>query len=380
MQRTEQPISLTVHYQDLICHLSQAIFQQLSLAEIFEQFTTQVCQAFQADSVLIYQFDLPRKILSHSVSPQLIQSLGDWPDDPLIAKHYLPQLRYGEICQTQQVDRYQVDTELQNWIGQTRITTELVIPILVQPCEIYPTHSADLWGLMIMHNCHWSRQWQAPEIEQIKHLILQLSIAIHQIQLTQKLRLTANQLEKYTRQEQTSQLISYQCFQQTLEQEWLRLRREAQPISVILVEIDDFKRYLKAYGDQTGESCLRWVADQVQALIKRPADLVACYGPETLVVLLPNTSLDGATYLVEVLRDYINHPQHQGHNVDWQSITLSMGISTTIPHQNMTASHFLKIVEGNLEQAKVSGGNCSVGYPAHYSVRPTTFLGRKVML
>lgn len=83
-------------------------------------------------------------------------------------------------------------------------------------------------------------------------------------------------------------------FDATLSAEWRRCGRSAQPLSLLMIDVDHFKRYNDRYGHQQGDACLRAVADVLSVSMRRPHDLAARYGGEEFAALLPDTPLDGA--------------------------------------------------------------------------------------
>jgi len=83
-------------------------------------------------------------------------------------------------------------------------------------------------------------------------------------------------------------------FDERLQVEWLRCRRNKLPMSLILLDLDHFKPYNDRYGHQAGDDCLRAVAAAMAARLGRPADLLARYGGEEFVCLLPETPMEGA--------------------------------------------------------------------------------------
>jgi diguanylate cyclase (GGDEF)-like protein len=94
-------------------------------------------------------------------------------------------------------------------------------------------------------------------------------------------------------------------FDDSLQREWLRARRTADPLSLLLVDIDHFKLFNDRYGHQQGDDCLRQVARALESACKRPADVVARYGGEEFVVLLPQTPRAGAEQIGARLLDRV---------------------------------------------------------------------------
>ncbi len=90
-------------------------------------------------------------------------------------------------------------------------------------------------------------------------------------------------------------------FDERLADEWARAVRAGSPLSVLLIDVDFFKRYNDRYGHQSGDDCLRRMAAALRATLKRPGDMVARYGGEEFVCLLPDTALPGAMVLAAEL-------------------------------------------------------------------------------
>ena len=91
-----------------------------------------------------------------------------------------------------------------------------------------------------------------------------------------------------------TQIANRRQFDERILQEWQRLKREQLPLSLILCDVDYFKQYNDAYGHQAGDDCLRNIAQAIANAARRPPDLAARYGGEEFVMLLPNTSPEGA--------------------------------------------------------------------------------------
>jgi two-component system cell cycle response regulator len=127
-------------------------------------------------------------------------------------------------------------------------------------------------------------------------------------------------------------IANRRTFDERLDFEWRRLRRERQPLSLIMADIDFFKRYNDRYGHLLGDECLKTVADRFQAELKRPADLAARYGGEEFAAILPNTPLDKARHVAECIRSAVEDlklPHADSSASPW--VTLSVGVATTIP-------------------------------------------------
>lgn len=146
-----------------------------------------------------------------------------------------------------------------------------------------------------------------------------------------------------------------------LEQEWRRCAREQQSLSLLLCDVDYFKRYNDAYGHQAGDDCLRQIAGAIAQAAKRPADLVARYGGEEFAVLLPNTTADGAAQIAALIQAAVHDLAIAHCQSDISDrVTLSIGLATLIPHPDGSPETLLTEADGALYQAKQQGRNQTV--------------------
>lgn len=147
-------------------------------------------------------------------------------------------------------------------------------------------------------------------------------------------------------------------FDKTIESEWLRAAREQSSLSLLLLDVDCFKRYNDIHGHVTGDECLRQVVAAIQPVVCRPADLLARYGGEEFIIVLPDTEASGARQMAEWIRQAVeaaglDHPGNPPHGV----ITVSVGCATLVPHPEITHLHLLEAADQALYQAKSQGRN-----------------------
>lgn len=115
----------------------------------------------------------------------------------------------------------------------------------------------------------------------------------------EELLATNQQLEVLATHDQLTGLANRRRFDDVLASETRRAQREGQPLALLLIDIDYFKRFNDRYGHIAGDECLKAVSAQLQACVRRPPDLVARYGGEELAIVLPNTELAGAQVVAE---------------------------------------------------------------------------------
>jgi diguanylate cyclase (GGDEF)-like protein len=158
-----------------------------------------------------------------------------------------------------------------------------------------------------------------------------------------------------------TQISNRRAFDQRLEQEWQRSSREHMPLSLLLCDVDFFKRYNDRYGHPAGDDCLRAVAKTIETCTRRPADMVARYGGEEFAVILPNTLKEGATFIAEEVCHAIaalNIP-HESSFVK-KCVSVSVGISTTMPDRNVHARSLIESADKGLYLAKNQGRDRAV--------------------
>ena len=151
-------------------------------------------------------------------------------------------------------------------------------------------------------------------------------------------------------------------FDERVAEEWGRAQREQRPLSVVLLDIDYFKRYNDHYGHQAGDDCLRRVGATLKASLKRQGDMVARYGGEEFVCLLPNTDLDGALHLARQLGQRITeqHIPHADSTVA-SFISASLGVCSVMGRSSQTAGDLIRRADEQLYHAKSLGRNQTCG-------------------
>ncbi len=189
---------------------------------------------------------------------------------------------------------------------------------------------------------------------------------LHEILLAIKsselVRINAH-LGTIAREDALSGLANRRAFDDFLEVEWDRARREEQPLALLFIDIDHFKLYNDTYGHAAGDDCLRQVGQAMKKALLRPADTIARYGGEEFVVLLPCTDALGAEEVAErVIRaiDILAIP-HKRSLVAFH-VTASIGICNITPHEHHTISAFLENADAALYKAKASGRHCFKHY------------------
>jgi response regulator receiver modulated diguanylate cyclase len=147
-------------------------------------------------------------------------------------------------------------------------------------------------------------------------------------------------------------------FQKTFHKEWRRAVRQAEPLSLIMSDIDHFKYYNDQYGHLAGDDCLRMIAKAINNTPKRPGDFVARYGGEEFVTVLPSTDINGAVVVAEAIRSNVEalEIEHAASPVGtW--VTVSSGVADVFHIRVLEPDELISAADKALYQAKREGRN-----------------------
>jgi diguanylate cyclase (GGDEF)-like protein len=168
----------------------------------------------------------------------------------------------------------------------------------------------------------------------------------------------ANQeLQRLSMTDGLTGIANRRMFDVSLAREWRRCMRLNKPLSVVMLDVDYFKKYNDRYGHQEGDDCLVAVAQEVARSAPRPGDLAARYGGEEFVMILADTDENGANWVAERIRQHVaglNLPHKDssdGH------VTVSCGISSVIPTQELAVEMLVKSADNALYLSKNQGRN-----------------------
>ena len=145
-------------------------------------------------------------------------------------------------------------------------------------------------------------------------------------------------------------------FDLVLQSEWRACMRTGQPLALIFIDVDYFKKYNDHYGHQAGDQCLISIASALNDNFTRSHDLLARYGGEEFAGILPDTPLHGAEQkarqLETVIRDIcIPHAKSTVAEV----VTVSLGVAVTVPVKGSDSSALIASADSHLYLAKQAG-------------------------
>lgn len=187
-----------------------------------------------------------------------------------------------------------------------------------------------------------------------------LALKLHKAR--QKVKEHQRELEILSVTDITTGVFNRRRLNEILETEYRRMVREGTALSILMIDVDYFKRYNDNLGHQMGDQCIRQVARAIQSALQRPGDLLGRYGGDEFTAILPNTDKEGAlviarTMIEAVEKMRIAHPESQaaGH------VTISVGGATH--RASMGESSVRKMINAAdtaLYRSKQAGRNTAV--------------------
>ncbi|WP_343034697.1 diguanylate cyclase [Alteromonas ponticola] len=193
-------------------------------------------------------------------------------------------------------------------------------------------------------------QYQNELEYKVQERTLELEVALRELSEANR------ELEKLNTIDSLTNIKNRRHFDKRLIAEGRRSRREQTPLSIIMADIDHFKKINDKYGHAAGDACIKHVASLLKEAVRRPTDDVCRYGGEEFAIILPNTDSEGASNVAELMRQTVESSPVL---VDDSTIrmSLSVGIATAIVTAEEQELTMLKEADRMLYAAKQDGRN-----------------------
>ncbi|MDX5363986.1 MAG: diguanylate cyclase [Pseudazoarcus pumilus] len=178
------------------------------------------------------------------------------------------------------------------------------------------------------------------------------------VDLTRKLDEANRELERLNAIDGLTGVANRRRFDEALHNEWRRAARGSHPLSLLLIDVDEFKAFNDGNGHLAGDECLRDLARLLEASLKRPSDLVARYGGEEFAVILPETDALGARQVADSLLAAVREAAiPHGYSPVSPFLTISLGIATAVPERGDEGGHemLITVADEALYKAKHAG-------------------------
>lgn len=173
------------------------------------------------------------------------------------------------------------------------------------------------------------------------------------------LRRMDNELQDAALVDGLTRISNRRRFFEQLHKEWPRAQRFFRPLTIIVSDVDHFKKYNDIYGHVRGDRCLHDVAQALSKSVHRPGDMVARYGGEEFAMILPETTLEAAREVAEKCRQAvqdlaIEHAGNEGYGV----VTISIGVACMVPEEDLHYGDLIEMADQALYESKEKGRNC----------------------
>lgn len=176
--------------------------------------------------------------------------------------------------------------------------------------------------------------------------------------LVQQLELERNTAHQNSITDSLTGLANRRYFDDMLTTEFYRMKRSESNLSLIMLDVDYFKKFNDTYGHLAGDECLRQIGTVLKLIVGRVTDIPARYGGEEFVVILPDTEEKGAIMIAECIRKAVIElaiPHSESDISEW--VTVSIGIATVSASSVTSPEQVVTLVDEALYRAKKGGRN-----------------------
>lgn len=293
--------------------------------------------------------------------------LLDWwqyplPDGPTITiANMLPQSRFDAPSRSLFVNVLLLSTTL--------LLVSLVLSIFVSKWVARPLVELGDWATRLGQGEWPQAQHRASPISEVESLsnallVMADNVKYHTDNLekevaarTAELELANSELAKRSNTDGLTGVANRRHFDETLAQEVARARRLKEPVALIMLDVDHFKKFNDRYGHLAGDSCLIRVAGVIDASVRRPGDLTARYGGEEFAIVAASCDGEDALTLAETLRGRIEQLAITHAASPAGVVTASLGVAVLVPDDSNGAARLIAMADKALYRAKGNGRN-----------------------
>jgi len=200
--------------------------------------------------------------------------------------------------------------------------------------------------------------------QEVKERTLKLETAM------KKLTFANEKLDSLARLDSLTGLSNRRNFDQAFDIAWRETLQQRQPMSMMMADIDHFKKINDTYGHLFGDQCLMKVANILKKCVTNPSDLAARFGGEEFIIMLPDTDSKVATSIAELIRKNIEklRMNYEGEQIKF---TISIGVATIVPTRVINSSDLNERADQALYLAKEEGRNRVVAADGESALTPS---------
>ncbi|HLA51404.1 MAG TPA: diguanylate cyclase, partial [Thermodesulfobacteriota bacterium] len=329
---------------EMILDVTKTISSMLKTEEVLYTIVKRVADitgAVRCSIVLISKEDIGYVLASHE-SPTIKEIKLDLNKYPEIREA----LKSKRPVVIEDISRHPLMAEVKDLVKDLDRMNVLVLPIIWEE---------EVIGTLFLRTRRLGKGFTEKDINLCQIIAQSAYHAIKNARLFEEVSKEKEEMKTLAITDSLTEVYNHNFFYTRLEEEFNRTVRYETPISLIMMDIDDFKRINDTYGHRTGDHVLKEVADMIKKLVRK-TDIVARYGGEEFSVILPHTNLLGAEEEAERIREAIS--SHAYANLTKETITISLGVVSYPSGKTiMNAGDFVNLADTALYEAKRSGKN-----------------------
>lgn len=329
---------------ETILDITGALSVTLDPAEVLKTIVSKVAaltDAVRCSIVLIAKNDEGYVLASH--------------EDPHIRELRIDLTKYPEIQQVintrvplsiEDIYNHPIMSVVKESIKDLKDMSALVVPIVFND---------EVLGTLLLRSRRKEKGFSQKEIDFCRIVANSSFHALKNARLFEKVSVEKEFLKEIAVKDQLTSLYNHNFFYARLEEEFERAVRYETPLSLIMMDLDNFKLINDTYGHRVGDLVLREVSAMIRKGVRK-TDIVARYGGEEFAVILPHTLLKGAVEEAERLREMIASHAYAG--LVNEKITMSFGVAAYPQKGAMNSGDLVNHADDALYKAKWSGRNC----------------------
>ncbi len=280
--------------QTIIAKVGATIASTLTIDEVMSAIARQVCEAFGVASADIHRYSAATDMLDYVASWGIASGFTE--EGTGVGESYPPErrLNYVPVVRERRIVEVHRDdpdipaaeaAEMDRWGEKSNLDGPLVF-------------GGQVIGILGIVESRYCRRFDEAEKRLFSQLAVLAAIAIHTADVF-------TVLEHLVITDGLTELSNHRHFYERLAQEVARAERYELPLSLLMIDIDDFKAYNDRFGHRAGDAVLRDMSAWLKAQTRQQVDLVARYGGEEFAIILPSTGVQGAATVGERLRSTI---------------------------------------------------------------------------
>ena len=337
--------------------ISQEVFSTLDFNEILYRIVKRVAgviQVIRCSILLVDEKKQVGKVLATHENPELGNIRIDLNNYPEIREA----VKEERMILVRDIAEDPLMVDFREHLLELGIKSILIIPLIDVERE-----KGRVMGTLYLRTSRGETGITDAEIHFCRIVANIASIALKNAALFSRLDDDRKRLEKLAVTDDLTQLYNHRYFAKRLGEEFKRAHRHGDPLSCIMLDIDDFKRVNDRYGHQQGDIVLQEVAGLILGSI-RETDIPARYGGEEFAIILTHTFMENALLLAERIRQTVYQTRFSGLSDD-HPMTVSLGIATYPDPLIWSADDLIGMADQALYKAKMSGKNRVRLMPSH---------------